>query len=103
MKILYIECSMGVAGDMLMGALYELLNDEDRKKFTDKMDSLGIVGLHVEAVPSVKCGLSGSHMNVTIDGHEELESHHSEHYQHLGASMHDIRHVIDAAGISVNV
>lgn len=103
MKILYIECSMGVAGDMLMGSLYELLNDEDRKKFTDKMNSLGIEGLHVEAVPSVKCGINGTHMNVTIDGHEELESHHSEHHHHHGASMHDIRHVIDAAGISENV
>ncbi len=103
MKILYIECSMGVAGDMLMGALYELLNDEDRKKFTDKMNSLGIEGLHIEAVPSVKCGINGTHMNVTIDGHEELESHHSEHHHHHGASMHDIRHVIDAAGISENV
>ena len=103
MKILYIECSMGVAGDMLMGALYELLNDEDRKKFTDKMNSLGIEGLHVEAVPSVKCGINGTHMNVTVDGHEELESHHSEHHHHHGASMHDIRHVIDAAGISGNV
>lgn len=103
MKILYIECSMGVAGDMLMGALYELLNDEDRKKFTDKMNSLGIEGLHVEAVPSVKCGINGTHMNVTIDGYEELESHHSEHHHHHGASMHDIRHVIDAAGISENV
>ncbi len=103
MKILYIECSMGVAGDMLMGALHELLNDEDRKKFTDKMNSLGIEGLHVEAVPSVKCGINGTHMNVTIDGHEELESHHSEHHHHHGASMHDIRHVIDAAGISENV
>lgn len=103
MKILYIECSMGVAGDMLMGALYELLNDEDRKKFTDKMNSLGIEGLHVEAVPSVKCGINGTHMNVTIDGHEELESHHAEHHHHHGASMHDIRHVIDAAGISENV
>lgn len=103
MKILYIECSMGVAGDMLMGALYELLNDEDRKKFTDKMNLLGIEGLHVEAVPSVKCGINGTHMNVTIDGHEELESHHSEHHHHHGASMHDIRHVIDTAGISENV
>lgn len=103
MKILYIECSMGVAGDMLMGALYELLNYEDRKKFTDKMNSLGIEGLHVEAVPSVKCGINGTHMNVTIDGHEELESHHSEHHHHHGASMHDIRHVIDAAGISETV
>lgn len=103
MKILYIECSMGVAGDMLMGALYELLNDEDRKKFTDKMNLLGIEGLHVEAVPSVKCGINGTHMNVTIDGHEELESHHAEHHHHHGASMHDIRHAIDAAGISENV
>lgn len=109
MKILYIECSMGVAGDMLMGALYELLNDEDRKKFTDKMNSLGIEGLHIEAVPSAKCGISGTHMNVTIDGHEELEFHHSEHHDHSehhhhhGASMHDIRHVIDAAGISETV
>lgn len=103
MKILYIECSMGVAGDMLMGALYELLNDEDRKKFTDKMNSLGIEGLHVEAVPSVKCGINGTHMNVTVDGHEELEYHHSEHHHHHGASMHDIRHVIDAVGISENV
>lgn len=103
MKILYIECSMGVAGDMLMGALYELLNDEDRKKFTDKMNSLGIEGLHVEAVPSVKCGINGTHMNVTVDGHEELEYHHSEHHHHHGTSMHDIRHIIDAAGISGNV
>lgn len=103
MKILYIECSMGVAGDMLMGALYELLNDEDRKKFTDKMNSLGIEGLHVEAVPSVKCGINGTHMNVTVDGHEELEYHHSEHHHHHGTSMHDIRHIIDAAGISENV
>lgn len=103
MKILYIECSMGVAGDMLMGALYELLNDEDRKKFTDKMNSLGIEGLHVEAVPSVKCGINGTHMNVTVDGHEELEYHHSEHHHHHGTSMHDIRHIIDAVGISENV
>lgn len=28
MKTLYFECAMGAAGDMLMGALYELL---DRK------------------------------------------------------------------------
>ena len=28
MKTLYIECNMGAAGDMLMSALYELLEDK---------------------------------------------------------------------------
>lgn len=28
MKILYLECNMGAAGDMLMAALYELLGEE---------------------------------------------------------------------------
>lgn len=29
MKTLYLECHMGAAGDMLMGALLELLPDPD--------------------------------------------------------------------------
>ena len=29
MKTLYIECNMGAAGDMLMGALSELIDDAD--------------------------------------------------------------------------
>ena len=39
MKILYIECNMGAAGDMLMAALYELL--EDKQAFLDAMNALG--------------------------------------------------------------
>ena len=33
MRTLYIECNMGAAGDMLLAALYELL--EDKSKFLD--------------------------------------------------------------------
>ena len=37
MKILYLECNMGAAGDMLMGALSELVG---REAFVEKMERL---------------------------------------------------------------
>ena len=42
MKTLYLECSMGAAGDMLMSALYELL--EDKAGFLRTMNGLGLPG-----------------------------------------------------------
>lgn len=88
MKKLYIECSMGAAGDMLMAALYELI--DDRQGFLDKMNSLGIPGVKVEAEPSVKCGIAGTHMKVTVEGKEEHEHHH--HHDH--SSLHSISHIV---------
>ena len=47
MKTLYLECSMGAAGDMLMAALYELL--EDKAGFLAAMNGLDLPGVRVEA------------------------------------------------------
>ena len=33
MKTLYLQCNMGAAGDMLMAALYELLEPQAREEF----------------------------------------------------------------------
>ena len=71
MKTLYLECNMGAAGDMLMAALYELL--EDKQGFLDTMNGLGLPGVRLEAQPASTCGIAGNHMAVTVDGQEETE------------------------------
>lgn len=80
MKTLYLECQMGAAGDMLTGALYELSGD--RAGFLRKMNALGLPGVKVAAQPSVKCGVTGTHISVTVDGAEEDgHCHHHSGYE----------------------
>lgn len=73
MRTIYLDCSMGAAGDMLMAALLELLPEKDT--FLQKMQSLDLPGLEISAEPSVKCGITGTHMRVLIHGEEEGHPH----------------------------
>ena len=79
MKTLYLECGMGAAGDMLTAALLELV--ENRQEFVNRINHLGLPGVSVTAEPSVKCGITGTHMKVTVDGEEEesLDGHSHHH------------------------
>ena len=90
MKILYIECNMGAAGDMLMGALYELL--EDKQGFLDTMNGLGLPGVHLEAQKAATCGIAGTHMAVTVHGEEEHEPEHDHHHDHDHEQEHGHDH-----------
>ena len=115
MKTLYIECNMGAAGDMLMSALYELL--DDKQAFLDTMNRLGLPGVRVEAQAAATCGIAGTHMAVTVHGREEAEGsipaeaphphvhsheadhdhehgheHHHEHHDHDHGHDHDHHH-----------
>lgn len=109
MKTLYIECNMGAAGDMLMGALLELL--PEKESFLNKLNKAGIPGVEVQEESSVKCGITGTHVSVKYHGVEE-ESHdiHDEHYHalshehihdghhhehHIHADMDEIFHIVD--------
>ena len=79
-KTLYLECAMGAAGDMLTAALLELV--PDRQAFVDKMNALGLPGVRVSAEPAVKCGITGTHIKVTVSGEEEISEDVHDHHDH---------------------
>lgn len=95
MKTLYIECKMGIAGDMLMGALYELLDDDKRTEFLKAINGAGIPGVQVNAQESNKCGVKGTQMEVKVFGEEEGHGHHHEHH-----GLHDIEEIIKELKLS---
>lgn len=90
MKVIYLDCSMGAAGDMLMAALYELL--DDKQTFLDTMRGLGLPGIEISAEPAVKCGITGTHMKVLVHGSEELDALHDHLHEHAHEHSHDHEH-----------
>ena len=97
MKRMYIDCSMGAAGDMLTAALLELLEDSERAAFIEEFNSLGLPGIVMETEPSVKCGVEGTHVHIKVNGVEEDEhmhdhlhdsDHHHEHDHHDHGHSH---------------
>ena len=109
MRTLYIDCGMGAAGDMLTAALLELL--PDREAFLQKLNALGIPGVTITAEQSVKCGITGTHIRVTVHGEEETEHmhdhhhehHHEHHHHHHHGSMAEIRSIVNGLRIPTMV
>ena len=97
MKTLYLDCGMGAAGDMLAAALLELLPDP--AAFVETLRGLGLPGVGFTLEKSVKCGVTGSHLAVTVAGKEEGEEHphsHDHHgHSHEHRNLHDIRHLVE--------
>ena len=107
MKTLYIDCGMGAAGDMLSAALLELIPEPE--KFVEKLNELGIPGVEYKAEKAVKCGITGTHMTVMVNGEEEGCEHHHHHHDHdhehghhhehehghhHHSGLHDIEHIV---------
>lgn len=81
MKTLYLDCGMGAAGDMLTAALLELLPEPD--DFLAELNGLGIPGVQFIREQAMKCGITGTHISVKVDGEEEDEYlHDHQHHEH---------------------
>ena len=125
MKILYLECNMGVAGDMLMAALYELLSPAGQSSFLATMNQL-FPGVEVRPRQAVTCGITGTHMDVTVRGEPEHshdvalshhqdavhapvhemshdEAHHGHAHSHHHTTMADVTAIVDALALPLEV
>ena len=115
MKILYIQCNMGAAGDMLTAALSELVPDS--QAFLAQMNAAGIPGMRMRLEEKTSCGLKGSHISVKIHGEEEISddvgencaleeaahTHHSSEHVHHHAGLREVQALIDALALPEKV
>ncbi|MDY2991862.1 nickel pincer cofactor biosynthesis protein LarC [Hornefia butyriciproducens] len=122
MKTLYIECNMGIAGDMLMGALAEIAPAEA----VEKLRTLKIPGTEISFEHGEKCGIGGTRAHVLVHGEEEgsvgehghgehdhctgyghgehgHDAEHVHHHEHHHYGMEDIRSIINELPVSASV
>lgn len=90
MKTLYLDCGMGAAGDMLASALLELLPEQD--SVIAELNALGIPDVEFIRETSAKCGITGTHLSVSVNGTEETEDMHEHHHEHEHNHRHEHEH-----------
>ncbi|MFR3044720.1 nickel pincer cofactor biosynthesis protein LarC [Veillonella parvula] len=117
MKRLFLDCQMGIAGDMLTATLLGLVDDS--KMWIEKLNQIGLPDVTYTLIPKEDKGLEGYRVAVTINGIEESENHdehikhsethgdreHSEHHVHSeqhvhGRGLQDVRDIINSLSIS---
>lgn len=112
MKTLYLDCGMGAAGDMLAGALLELV--PEKEGVLEALNDLGLPGVEISACPAQKCGITGTHFSVTVHGqmeeshdhghiHDHPQEHPHDHEHHHHSSMEEITRLVGHMKVSEKV
>ena len=106
MKTLYFDCSSGISGNMTLGALVEILGDE--QYLVKELKKLQVDGYHIEISKKVKNGITGTYVDVVLKDHHhhEHEHHHEEHHHeyehehhHEHRNLHDVNHIIENSNL----
>lgn len=96
MKELFLDLSMGAAGDMLSAALLELCSN--REETVGELNSMGIPGIKYELIPVLSCGITGSHMKVSYYNGEEGGAEQENHIPCRG--LKDVEKITNSLNIS---
>ena len=65
MKTIYLECNAGASGDMILGALADLL--EDPLEVKSLIEGMGIPGIRCSVERAEKSMITGTRVTVTVD------------------------------------
>lgn len=96
MKVLYLDCGMGIAGDMMTSALLGLF--EDPLQQVEKLNAMEIPGISFQVETKKSQGIAGLHMNVTYLGESEG---HSSFHSHI--SIDKIRSILQGLKVPEQV
>ena len=93
MKVLYFDCSSGISGNMTLGALTEIIGDENY--LLNELKKLNIDGYKIEISKKIKNGITGTYVDVILDNEHTLDHHtdlHEHHHEHNHSSSHEHHH-----------
>lgn len=102
MKTLYLDCFAGIAGDMFIGALLNLVPDKKiLAEGIKKIRALNPEEYELIIEETTKNGLAGINFDVKLnhEHHHEHEHNHEHHHRHLA----DIEEMISSSGLSLTV
>lgn len=101
-KILYFDCSSGICGNMVLGALLEITGDKE--SFFKEINKLNLSGYEINVFESESYGIGGTYVDVVVDGEDEYgRTHHlkGEHHHHH-RNLNDINKIIDDSSLEEN-
>ncbi len=97
MRILYLECNAGASGDMMLGALSELLEEGEAERI---LSSIGVPDTAYSFGKGERGHLRGTKATVLVRGREEHEPHHHQHHHR---SLPEVLEIIRSLNISDRV
>ena len=90
MKRLFLDCQMGIAGDMLTATLLGLVDNPEM--WIEKLNQMGIPDVTYTLIPKEDKGLQGYRVAVTINGIEESEHHKGSSHDQYHTGHHHAYH-----------